>query len=147
MWFDKNAEEAMNFYTSVFADGKIISINRYADGPMKDKVLTAVFELAGQQFMAIDGGPTFKFTEAISFQVWCETQEEVDRYWEKLSAVPAAEQCGWLKDKYGLSWQITPKDLPALLSDPDPIKAKKAFDAMMKMKKIDIEALKQVKEA
>jgi predicted 3-demethylubiquinone-9 3-methyltransferase (glyoxalase superfamily) len=142
LWFNDNAEEAINFYVSIFDNSKVVSIARYADGPMKGKVLTGVFELAGEQFMAIDGGPAFKFTEAISLQVSCDSQEEVDRYWGKLSAVPEAEQCGWLKDKYGLSWQITPKGLSEVLMNPDPAKAKRAMDAMMKMKKIDIEALK-----
>jgi predicted 3-demethylubiquinone-9 3-methyltransferase (glyoxalase superfamily) len=148
LWFDKNAEEAMNFYASVFKDSKIISITRYPEGPlegpmagMEGKVLTAVFELNGQRFMALDGGPVFTFNEAISFQVDCENQEEVDELWEKLSAVPEAEQCGWLKDKFGLSWQIIPTALPRLMSDPDKAKAKRVTDAMLKMKKIDVAAL------
>lgn len=148
LWFDKNAEEAMNFYVGVFKDSKIVSITRYpegyTEGPLADmagKVLTAIFELQGQRFMALDGGPIFKFTEAMSFYVECETQEEVDYYWEKLSAVPESEQCGWLKDKFGLSWQIIPKQLGELLNDPDEQKSKRTMEAMLKMKKIDIAVL------
>jgi predicted 3-demethylubiquinone-9 3-methyltransferase (glyoxalase superfamily) len=148
LWFDKNAEEAMNFYTSIFNDSKIVSITRYPEGydegPMKGmegKVLTGIFELNGQQFMCLDGGPIFKFNEAISFQVSCENQEEVDELWEKLSAIPESEQCGWLKDKFGLSWQIIPKVLGELMSDPDKAKAKRVTDAMLKMKKIDVAGL------
>lgn len=150
LWFDNNAEEAMNFYISIFKNSKIVSIKRYpegaTEGPMKGmggKVLTGVFELEGQQFMALDGGPIFKFNEAISLVVDCKTQEEVDELWSKLSAVPEAEQCGWLKDKYGLSWQIIPKVLGELISDPDPKKANRVTQAMLKMKKIDIAKLQQ----
>ncbi len=150
LWFDNQAEEAMKFYTSIFKNSKIVSITRYPDnapeGPMKNmagKVLTGVFELNGLTFMALDGGPIFKFTEAISFQVECDNQEEVDNYWDKLSAVPESEQCGWLKDKYGLSWQIIPKILGELMSDPDPQKAGRVTQAMLKMKKIDIAALQK----
>ena len=123
LWFDKNTEEAMTFYTSLFADGKIISIQRHPKSDeesmqgMEGKVLHGVFELAGQQFMAIDGGPMFKFNESISLYVDCEDQAEVDRLWEKLSAVPEAEACGWLKDKFGVSWQIVPKQLIELMGD------------------------------
>lgn len=148
LWFDKDAEEAMNFYISVFKDGKIVSITRYPEGydegPMKGmagKVLTGIFELAGQQFMCLDGGPIFKFSEATSFQITCEDQAEVDELWEKLSAVPEAEQCGWVKDKFGLSWQIIPKRLGELMGDPDKDKAKLVTDAMLQMKKIDIAGL------
>ncbi|HVI60625.1 MAG TPA: VOC family protein [Candidatus Saccharimonadales bacterium] len=150
LWFDKNAEEAMEFYTSIFKDSKIVSIKRYpegyTEGPMKGmggKVLTGVFELEGQRFMALDGGPIFKFNEAISLQVDCQTQEEVDELWGKLSAVPESEQCGWLKDKYGLSWQIIPKQLGELISDPDPEKSGRVLRAMLKMKKIDIAELEK----
>ena len=150
LWFDKNAEEAINFYTAVFKDGKIVSITRYPEGPLEEpmkgmegKVLTGVFELNGQRFMALDGGPMFKFTEAMSFYVECEDQEEVNYYWEKLSAVPESEQCGWLKDKFGLSWQIIPKTLPELLNDPDKAKADRVMQAMLQMKKIDVEALRR----
>jgi len=157
LWFDKEAEEAINFYVSVFnsapnsaKNSKIVSIQRYpteALSPqmqgMEGKVLTAVFELSGQRFMALDGGPLFKFTEATSLYVECADQQEVDHYWEKLSAVPEAERCGWLKDKYGLSWQIIPKRMGELLSDKDEIKAKKVMDAMLKMKKIIIADLEK----
>ena len=150
LWFDDNAEEAMNFYVSIFPNSLIIEIHRYPEGiktgPMKGfggKVLTGIFELDGQRFLALDGGPLFKFTEAISFHVECETQKEIDHYWSHLSAVPESEQCGWLKDKYGISWQIVPKVLSQLLTDPDPMKAERAMQAMLKMKKFDIEELKK----
>lgn len=143
LWFDNNAEEAINFYISIFKNSKVLSISRYAEGPMKEKVLTAVFQLEGQQFMAIDGGPRFTFTEAISLFVNCETQEEVDALWDKLSAGGEIQMCGWLKDKYGLSWQIIPSVLGKLLNDPDPVKSKRVMDAMLQMKKIDVNALKQ----
>ncbi len=150
LWFNDNAEEAMEFYTSVFKDSKIVSIARYPDGPldgpmagMEGKVLTGVFELNGQQFMALDGGPAFKFSEAISLYVECEDQEEVDYYWDKLLADPDGGQCGWLKDKFGLSWQIVPKALPELLNDPDKDKSGRVMQAMMQMKKIDVPTLRQ----
>ncbi len=149
LWFDKNAEEAMNFYTSVFKDSKIVSIHRYpggfAEGPlagMEGKVLTGIFEIQGQQFMALDGGPIFKFNESVSFYVACEDQAEVDYYWEKLSAVPEAEQCGWLKDKFGLSWQIIPKEMEAILGASDKDGAARAMQAMLQMKKIDLAGLR-----
>lgn len=148
--FDNQAEEAINYYVSVFKDSKIVHIQYYPEGSedphlkgMEGKVITGVFELCGQRFMALDGGPLFKFTEAISFMVDCETQEEVDHYWEKLSAVPESEQCGWCKDKYGVSWQIIPKQLGELLSDPDKEKAGRVMNAMMQMKKIDIAKLQE----
>ncbi len=148
LWFDKNAEEAMNYYTSVFKNSKIVSIMRYPDGPLEEpmkgmegKVLTGIFELEGQQFMCLDGGPIFKFNEAISFQVECADQEEVDYYWEKLSAVPESEQCGWCKDKFSVSWQIVPKQLGELLNDPDKEKADRVLQAMLQMHKIDIAGL------
>ncbi len=150
LWFDRNAEEAMNFYTSIFPNSKIVSIKRYPDGitegPMKGfdgKVLTAVFELLGQQFMCLDGGPFFKATGAVSFYLECEDQKEVDKYWERLSegGDSNAQQCGWLQDKYGFSWQIIPKQLPELLNNPDKTKADKAMQAMLKMKKIVIKDL------
>jgi len=160
LWFDKNAEEAVNFYISVFngslvkkvGDSKVISIKRYPDGPlegpmkgMEGKVLTAVFELAGQRFMALDGGPYFKFTEAVSMYVECGAQEEIDYFWKKLGegGDEKAQQCGWLKDKYGLSWQIIPEALPRLLSDPDKAKANRAMNAMLQMKKIEIAVLER----
>lgn len=153
LWFDRNAEEAIQFYTSVFKNAKIISLKRYPEGPlegpmagMEGKVLTAVFELDGKRFMALDGGPIFKFNEAVSLCIECQTQEEVDYYWGKLSADPQAEQCGWLKDKFGLSWQVFPTVLGELLDDPDPEKAGRVMQTMLQMKKIDIAALKQAYE-
>lgn len=148
LWFEKDAEEAMRFYTSIFKNSRIVAIQYYPEGAieehmqgMEGKVLTGVFELDSQRFMALDGGPVFKFSGAISFLVDCEDQQEVDYFWEKLSAVPEAEQCGWLQDKYGVSWQIVPKQMGALLSHPDAEKAARAMDAMLKMKKIDMTAL------
>lgn len=149
LWFDLNAEEAMNFYTSVFKNSKIKSINRYGpegakvSGVPEGTVMTGTIEIEGQTFMVLNGGPVFKFTEAVSFVVDCKDQAEVDYYWEKLSAHPESEQCGWLKDKFGLSWQIVPSDLGKLMSDPDPIKAGRVMAAMLKMKKIDIAELEK----
>jgi predicted 3-demethylubiquinone-9 3-methyltransferase (glyoxalase superfamily) len=149
LWFDKQAEEAMNFYVSVFSgspnktgESKILHIQRYPEGPLEGpmkgfegKVLTGVFELDGQKFMALDGGPIFKFNESISLLVQADTQEEIDYFWDKLSAVPSSEQCGWLKDKYGLSWQIVPDILGSkYLSDPK--KSRKVIPVFMRMKKI-----------
>jgi len=145
LWFDSHAEEAVNFYISIFKNSKIGHISRYGDagpGP-KGSVMTVQFELEGQPFIALNGGPQFKFTEAISFSVACETQKEVDEFWEKLSAGGEPGPCGWLKDKYGLSWQINPTILGKMLSDPDPQKSKRVMEAMLKMKKIDIARLKQ----
>jgi len=145
LWFDGKAEEAANFYVSIFPGSKIVSATRYGDagpGP-KGSVMTVVFELNGQQFIALNGGPQFKFTEAVSFSVDCKTQEEVDAFWQKLSAGGEEGPCGWLKDKYGLSWQIVPTILVEMLSDPDPVKSKRVMEAMMKMKKIEIKTLKQ----
>jgi len=144
LWFDKNAEEAMNFYVSIFKNSRIISIARYGDfmPEMKGKVLTGVFELEGVPFMAIDGGPHFHFTEAISLKVDCVTQEEVDELWSKLIAGSGEEgQCGWLKDKFGLSWQIVPNIIEKLFTDPNPEKVNRAMQAMMPMKKLDIAVL------
>lgn len=145
LWFDNQAEEAANFYVSIFENSKIVSISRYGDagpGP-KGSVMTVSFQLAGQNFIALNGGPHYKFTEAISLSVSCESQDEVDRYWNALTEGGEEVQCGWLKDKYGLSWQVNPKILGELLSDPDPEKAKRAMEAMMKMKKIDIAEIKK----
>ncbi len=153
LWFDNQAEEAMNFYVKVFgdsphksADSKIISIRRYEKGmntpgmpEMEGKVLTGVFQLNGQKFMALDGGPVFQFNEAISLYVECEDQAEIDYFWQKLSAVPEFEQCGWLKDRYGLCWQIIPKNMGELL------KSNKAVNSMLKMKKINIAELEAAK--
>ena len=145
LWFDNNAEEAINLYTSVFKDAKIVSVSRYGEaGPgQAGTVMTATFTLDGQEFMALNGGPEFKFTEAISFFVNCETQEEVDELWEKLSEGGEKGQCGWLKDKFGVSWQIVPTALGELLGDKDPEKAKRVLEAMLQMHKIDIAKLKQ----
>jgi predicted 3-demethylubiquinone-9 3-methyltransferase (glyoxalase superfamily) len=145
LWFDDKAEEAMNFYTSIFKNSKTGSVTRYGEGGPgpKGAVMTATFQLEGQDFMALNGGPHFKFTEAISFLVNCETQEEVDEFWEKLSAGGEKGQCGWLKDKYGLSWQIVPSALGEMLQDKDPEKWKRVMQAMLQMKRLDIARLKQ----
>jgi predicted 3-demethylubiquinone-9 3-methyltransferase (glyoxalase superfamily) len=160
LWFDMNCEEAVNYYVSVFNDSpnkteesKIISILRYEEGmetpnndKMLGKVLTAVFELNGQRFIALDGGPIFKFSEAVSFEIVCKDQDEVDYFWEKLSAVPESEQCGWVKDQFGLSWQIVPKRLYELLQDPDKVKAHRVMNAMLEMHKIVIDDLEKAYE-
>ena len=145
LWFDGQAEEAMDFYTSVFRNSRKGRISRCGEaGPGQEgRVLTASFELDGLEFTALDGGPMFKFTEAISLQVSCETQEEVDYYWEKLSEGGTTQQCGWLKDRFGVSWQITPAVSPRLLSDPDGRKAGRVMQAMLKMARIDIPALEE----
>jgi len=145
LWFDNNAEEAVQFYTSIFKDSKILETSRYGDagpGP-KGTVMTMKFELNGQAFIALNGGPHFKFTEAISFVVNCETQKEIDEYWAKLTAGGKEVQCGWLTDKFGLSWQIVPTILGQLLQNKDPQKVKSVTQAFMKMVKMDIEALKR----
>ncbi len=151
LWFDSQAEEAAKFYVSVFERSRITGITRYGTegqevhGGKPGSVLTVAFELDGQPFTALNGGPLFRFTEAVSFQVMCETQDEIDRYWSKLSAGgdEKAQQCGWLKDQYGLSWQVVPAVLPALIGDPDPAKAGRVMKALLPMKKLDIQALKQ----
>ena len=157
LWFDKETEEAVDFYVSLFngsphksADSRVISIQRYERGmevpgadEMVGQVLTAIFELDGQRFIALDGGPIFKFTEAVSLYVECEDQAEVDYFWERLSAVPESEVCGWLKDKFGLSWQIVPRRMGELLSAADRKKALAAMNAMLKMKKIVIADLEK----
>ncbi len=145
LWFDHQAEEAMNFYVSIFKDSKIISVSRYGEaGPgQPGTVMTGTFQLNGQEFMALNGGPEYKFTEAISFFVNCETQAEVDELWEKLSEGGEKGPCGWLKDKYGVSWQIVPTILSELLSDKDATKANRVMQAMLQMQKIDIGKLKQ----
>ena len=149
LWYDNQAEEAANFYVSIFKNSKVLGVTRYGEagsGP-KGSVLTAAFELAGQKFTALNGGPQFKFTEAISFVVNCETQEEVDYFWEKLIAGGGQESmCGWLKDKYGLSWQVVPAILPELLQEKDPEKSNRVMQALMQMKKLDIATLKQAAE-
>ncbi len=157
LWFDTQCEEAMNYYVDTFngvpykkQESRIINITRYEKGmeapgaeQMIGKVITGIFELAGQRYMALDGGPVFNFTEAISFYVECEDQKEVDYFWDKLSAVPEAEQCGWVKDKFGLSWQIVPKQLGELIGSPDPVKSKRVINAMLKMKKIIVADLQK----
>lgn len=149
LWFDSNAEEAMNFYVSVFKNSKVLDVARYGDagpGP-KGTVMCGTFQLEGQQFMALNGGPHFKFTEAISLFVNCETQEEVDDLWTKLTAGGGApSQCGWLKDKFGLSWQIIPSVLLEMLADKDPARSRRTMEAMLQMSKIDIKKLKQAYE-
>jgi predicted 3-demethylubiquinone-9 3-methyltransferase (glyoxalase superfamily) len=145
LWFDTQAEEAANFYASIFKNSKIGKISRYREGAPgpKGSVMTVAFTLDGQEFTALNGGPLFKFTAAISFVVNCDTQEEVDHYWAKLLEGGEESRCGWLKDKYGLSWQIIPTILGKMLSDPDPQKAKRVMQAMLAMKKIDIAGLKK----
>ena len=153
LWFDDQAEEAVKFYTSIFEDSKIGDVTRYDDeganvsGRPKGSVMTVPFELNGQEFVALNGGPLFKFTEAVSFVVNCETQKEVDHFWEKLSAGGEEVQCGWLKDRYGMSWQVVPTILTELLQDKDGEKAKRVMAAMLQMKKLDIAALRRAFEA
>jgi predicted 3-demethylubiquinone-9 3-methyltransferase (glyoxalase superfamily) len=146
LWFDNNAEEAANFYVSIFKNSRVLNTARYGEvgpGP-KGTVLTVDFELDGQRFTALNGGPQFKFTEAISLVVHCETQDEIDYYWEKLSADGGEPvQCGWLKDKFGLSWQVVPNILPKLLTDGDSQKRERVMGALMGMKKLDIEGLQK----
>ncbi|MEA3153225.1 MAG: hypothetical protein QOK44_814 [Betaproteobacteria bacterium] len=149
LWFDNQAEQAANFYISIFKNSKIIQISRYGEvgqevhGRPPGSVMTVAFELDGQMFTGLNGGPIFKFNEAVSFQVYCDTQKEVDHYWDKLSAGgdEKAQQCGWLKDKYGLSWQVVPRVLIDMVTDSDAQKSQRVFGAMLQMKKIDIEKL------
>jgi len=149
LWFDNQAEEAANFYCSVFKNSKVGTVSRYGDsgpGP-KGSVMTVAFELDGQHFTALNGGPIFKFTEAISLVVNCEDQEEIDYFWEKLSADGGKEvECGWLKDKYGLCWQVVPKILGELIQSDDPKKSERVMKALMQMKKLDVAKLKQAAE-
>lgn len=155
LWFDHQAEEAARFYTSIFKNSRIGKINRYGKGGHEihgrpeGSVMTVEFELDGHRFTALNGGPVFQFNEAISFQVLCDTQEEVDHFWEKLSqgGDPKAQQCGWLKDKYGVSWQIVPTALVAMLHDPDAGKTQRVMGAMLRMKKLEIAKLRQAYEA
>jgi predicted 3-demethylubiquinone-9 3-methyltransferase (glyoxalase superfamily) len=153
LWFDYNAEEAAKFYTSIFKNSKIIDITHYgesaaeASGRPKGTVMTVTFELEGQQFMALNGGPIFKFSQAISFLVSCKTQQEVDRLWEKLSEGGGEqEQCGWLKDKFGVSWQIVPSILGKMIHDKDAMKSERVIKAMLQMKKLDIRSLQKAYE-
>ena len=152
LWFDNQAEDAAHFYVSIFKNSRIGSVAHYdeevakAAGRPKGSVMTVAFELDGQEFTALNGGPVFKFTEAISFVVNCDTQQEVDHFWEKLSAGGQEVQCGWLKDRFGVSWQVVPTVLVEMLQDKDREKSKRAMAAMLKMKKIDIQALKKAYE-
>jgi predicted 3-demethylubiquinone-9 3-methyltransferase (glyoxalase superfamily) len=151
LWFDDQAEEAAAFYTAIFRNSKIVTVSRYTEaghevhGRPAGSAMVVAFELDGQTFTALNGGPNFKFNEAVSFQVNCETQEEVDHYWERLSESgdPRAQQCGWLKDKYGVSWQVVPRVLIEAMSDPDAVKSGRVMETMLKMKKIDIAAVKR----
>ena len=149
LWFDDKADEAANFYVSLFKNSKITGTTRYdekaaeASGRPKGTVMTVEFQLEGQEYVALNGGPHFKFTEAVSFVVNCETQDEVDKFWEKLSEGGEKSQCGWLKDRYGLSWQVVPTVLSEMLTDRDPVRAKRVMEAMLKMRKLDIQTLKQ----
>lgn len=145
LWFDNNAEEAANFYCSIFKNSRVLNMSRYTEGlpGPKGTVMTVDFELDGQRFTALNGGPQFKFTEAISLVVNCETQAEIDYFWEKLSAGGAESQCGWLKDKYGLSWQIVPSIIGELISDKDPERSNRVMQEVLKMKKLEIETLKR----
>jgi predicted 3-demethylubiquinone-9 3-methyltransferase (glyoxalase superfamily) len=151
LWFDDQAEDAARFYVAIFKNSKIVTVTRYPaagqeiHGKPPGSVMTVEFELNGQSFTALNGGPHFKFNEAISFQIECETQEEVDYYWKKLGdgGDPNAQQCGWLKDKYGLSWQVVPRGMVEMLNDPNTTKSERAFQAMLKMKKLDIAGLER----
>ena len=149
LWFDYNADEAIDHYISIFKDGRIVEVSRYGEaGPGPNgAIMTAVFELAGRRYLALNAGPMYKFNEAISLSVKCGSQAEVDELWEKLSDGGSKGRCGWLKDKFGLSWQIVPTRLPELLRNPDPAKAKRVMQAMMQMSKIDIPALEAAAEA
>ena len=149
LWFDNQAEEAANFYTSIFRNSRIVTVTRYGEtgpGP-KGSVMTVAFELDRQQFLALNGGPLFKFTEAISFVVNCESQQEIDEFWGKLSAGGKEVECGWLKDKYGMSWQIVPTVLAEMLQDKDAGRTQRVMKAILQMKKIDIERLRKAYEA
>jgi predicted 3-demethylubiquinone-9 3-methyltransferase (glyoxalase superfamily) len=144
LWFDTEAEEAAEFYTSLFENSRIVNVSRYTEGAPREAgmVMTVEFELDGQRFVAINGGPQFTFDEAISLQITCEDQEEVDHFWERLTDGGEESQCGWLKDRYGLSWQVIPKGMDEVFSDPDPERARRAMQAMLGMRKLDIAALR-----
>ena len=148
LWFDTEGEAAAELYTSIFPNSKIVNVARYGSAAQRPEgtVMTVDFELDGLPFLALNGGPEFTFTEAVSFQVSCENQDEVDHYWSKLSEGGEEGPCGWLKDRFGLSWQIVPKRLPELLSDPDQERAQRAMAAMLKMKKLDIAELERAAE-
>jgi len=149
LWFDTQAEEAAEFYTSIFENSRITRISRYGKvgrevhGKEAGSVLTVEFEIEGQAFIALNGGPHFKFNEAVSFQVTCETQDEIDYFWSKLSEGGQEGQCGWLKDKYGLSWQVVPSALPQMLTDADGAKSERVMKALLQMKKFDLQALER----
>jgi predicted 3-demethylubiquinone-9 3-methyltransferase (glyoxalase superfamily) len=145
LWFDTEAEEAANFYISIFDDSRIVNVTHYTEGAPREAgmVMTVEFELDGQRLVAINGGPAFKFDEAISLGINCETQEEIDYYWERLTDGGEEGPCGWLKDRYGLSWQVTPTGIEELFGDADPERAQRAMEAMLKMSKFDIEALRR----
>ncbi|MEA2473377.1 MAG: hypothetical protein QOE06_1292 [Thermoleophilaceae bacterium] len=144
LWFDTEAEEAAAFYTSIFKNARILSKTHYTEGSPREAgtVMTVEWELDGQRFTGINGGPQFKFDEAVSFQITCEDQDEVDHYWDRLTEGGSESQCGWLKDRFGLSWQVVPKGMGEVFSNPDPEAARRAMQAMLKMKKIDIAALR-----
>ena len=149
MWFDSNAEEAVHFYISLFRNSRVLDVSRYGEGGPgpAGQVFVMSFELDGHEYKALNGGPVFKFTEAISFFVNCETQDEVDDLWEKLSTGGEKGRCGWLKDKFGMSWQVVPTSLGEVMSDPDPVKAQRVVQALMQMSKIDIKALENARDA
>ena len=144
LWFDGQAEEAAEFYVSIFPNSRVVTVARYTEaGPREaGTVMTVEFELDGQRFVAIDGGPQFSFSEAVSFQITCETQDEIDHYWERLSEGGSEGPCGWLKDRFGLSWQVVPSGMDELFSDPDQSRATRAMEAMFTMRKIDVAALR-----
>jgi predicted 3-demethylubiquinone-9 3-methyltransferase (glyoxalase superfamily) len=148
LWFDTEAEEAAEFYTSLFGNSRIVNVSRYPEGAPREAgmVMTVEFELDGQRFVGINGGPEFTFDEAISLQISCEDQEEVDYFWERLTDGGEEGQCGWLKDRYGLSWQVIPKGMDEVFSDPDPERARRATQAMLGMRKLDIAALRSAAE-
>jgi predicted 3-demethylubiquinone-9 3-methyltransferase (glyoxalase superfamily) len=149
LWFDAQAEEAAEYYCSLFPDSRVVSVARYTEagpGPA-GSVMTVEFELNGQRFVGINGGPLFPFTEAVSFQITCDTQEEIDSYWTRLTDGGEESQCGWCKDRYGLSWQVVPTGMEELFADPDPSRAQRAMRAMLGMKKIDIAGLKAAADA
>ena len=145
LWFDTEAEEAAEFYVSVFGDGRLLGVTRYPEDAPREAgmVMTVEFELRGQRFVGINGGPQFKFDEAVSFEISCEDQAEVDYFWEKLGEGGEHGQCGWLKDRYGLAWQVVPKGMDEVFSDPDPERARRAMQAMLKMSKLDADVLRR----
>jgi predicted 3-demethylubiquinone-9 3-methyltransferase (glyoxalase superfamily) len=149
LWFDHQAEEAANFYVSLFPGSRIVDVSRYGDAfaDRAGEVLTVAFDLDGRRFTALNGGPQFSFTEAVSFQIDCADQAEVDYFWEALTAGGEESQCGWLKDRYGVSWQVVPAEMVQLLGDPDPARASRATEAMLRMKKIDIDEIRRAADA